>query len=67
MKTLKQLFLAAGLAAGLAAPAVAAVAAPSTGDTVRHTAQVVDFAQTGAESWSDLQGRAVLVEFFAYW
>lgn len=25
------------------------------------------FAQTGAKSWSDLAGRAVVIEFFAYW
>ena len=25
------------------------------------------FTQTGAESWEDYAGRAVLIEFFAYW
>ena len=60
MKMLKHALLAVPLVIGLASPSRA-------GDTVKNTAQVADFAQTGAQSWSDLQGRAILVEFFAYW
>lgn len=32
-----------------------------------EAAELDDFAQTEAESLDDLVGRAVLVEFFAYW
>lgn len=30
-------------------------------------AELEGFAQTGATSMADLAGRAVLIEFFAYW
>jgi hypothetical protein len=62
---LQHALCAVALVAGLTATAAAAAAAP--GDPVSNTEQVQDFALTGAESWSDLQGRAILVEFFAYW
>ena len=29
--------------------------------------ELVDFAQTKAKSFDDVAGRAVLIEFFAYW
>ena len=33
----------------------------------RITVTVSDLAQTEATTWDDLLGRAVLLEFFAYW
>lgn len=45
-----------------------AVSAPAqeVGTTVSGV-ELEAFAQTGAESFDDLMGRAVLIEFFAYW
>lgn len=64
MKRLHRALLTSALGLALA---VAPSAAPGVGDAIKNTKQIEDFAQIGAESWSDLQGRAVLVEFFAYW
>jgi hypothetical protein len=50
--------------------ALAALAAPSTADAVGKTVPPIaleGFTQTKAKSYEDLLGRAVLVEFFAYW
>ncbi|MBI5364441.1 MAG: hypothetical protein HZA53_14780 [Planctomycetes bacterium] len=50
--------------------ALAAFAAPSSADVVGKTVPPValeGFTQTKAHSFDDFLGRAVLVEFFAYW
>jgi len=68
MKTIQRALLTAGLAASLASLAPAApTAGGGVGDVPENTEQIEDFAQTGAESFADFQGRAILVEFFAYW
>lgn len=42
-------------------------AAQDVGSPAPEEIDLEDFAQTGAESWEDLEGRAVLIEFFAHW
>ena len=64
MKQLLSAAVAAALGIGLAATPAFAL---GVGDQVKHVEQVEEFTQIGAETWADLQGRAVLVEFFAYW
>ena len=57
-----QFLLSAALVAGLATmPLAQDVGSPIP------AIELEDFTQTGAETWDDLQGRAVLIEFFAYW
>jgi hypothetical protein len=46
----------------LAAPASAQIGRP-----LPDTSKVKDFTQTPAQTFDDLVGRTVLVEFFAYW
>lgn len=56
--------LAPALVAGaLCLPA----AAQSIGSPLPDKIELADFEQTPAESFDDLYGRAVLIEFFAYW
>lgn len=54
-----------------AVPALLTMAAvPATGQDVGSylpSLELDDFAQTGARSLDDFVGRAVLIEFFAYW
>lgn len=52
-------------ALALAALALAAPAAPSGGQL--PPVELEGFAQTKAKSFDDFAGRAVLLEFFAYW
>jgi len=50
--------------------AAVAFAAPASAQGVGSSlpsVQLEGFAQTGAKSFDDYQGRAVLIEFFAYW
>jgi len=50
------------------AAALAAVApAPQVGSSLEPVDALEDFAQTPAGSFDDFAGRAVLIEFFAYW
>jgi len=55
----------------LALPALLAVLAlPATAQGVGSTIPEIElegFSQTEAESFDDFFGRAVLIEFFAYW
>ena len=53
--------LALGLLLGVAAEA------QSVGKQVPSSVELEDFSQTEARSYGDLFGRAVLIEFFAYW
>lgn len=41
--------------------------AQQIGSALPDDVRLEDFAQTGAESYGDLFGRLVLIEFFAYW
>jgi len=50
------------LLAALALP----VAAQDVGSTIPEI-ELEDYSQTEAESFDDFFGRAVLIEFFAYW
>ncbi len=50
------------LLAGLALPA----AAQGVGSSIPEI-QLEGYSQTGAKSFDDFYGRAVLIEFFAYW
>jgi hypothetical protein len=50
------------LLAGLAFPA----AAQGVGSSIPEI-QLEGYSQTGAKSFDDFFGRAVLIEFFAYW
>jgi hypothetical protein len=50
-------------ALGLNATAQLAVGSPMP----EEAANLTGFAQTGAKSIGDLTGRAILIEFFAYW
>jgi hypothetical protein len=43
-----------------------AASAQDIGSNV-NSLEITDFAQTEARSYDDLIGRAVLIEFFAYW
>jgi len=52
------------LAAGLVAPASLA---QGVGGQMPAKVELEDFAQTKAKSYDDFAGRAVLIEFFAYW
>ena len=57
-------------ALGLAPFALATLAFPAAAQGVGSKMPVVElegFSQTGAETFDDFQGRAVLIEFFAYW
>jgi hypothetical protein len=45
----------------------ATAGAQSVGKQVPSSVELEDFAQTEASSYGDLFGRAVLIEFFAYW
>ncbi len=53
----------------LLAPLVlaAAASAQDVGTTLPGSFELSDFTQTGARSLADYRGRAVLLEFFAYW
>jgi hypothetical protein len=44
-----------------------AVLAQDVGTPGPTDVELEDFAQTEAESYDDFFGRAVLIEFFAYW
>ncbi|HKX46425.1 MAG TPA: hypothetical protein VJP77_06960 [Planctomycetota bacterium] len=59
---LRTLFAAAFVAA---VPGLALAQKPGT--PMLDEVELEGFAQTEAESYSDLFGRAVLIEFFAYW
>ena len=61
MKYLPHVFVLA-LAAGLALPASAQV-----GMRLPAKVELENFAQTKATSFEDYQGRALLIEFFAFW
>ena len=61
---LHHLLLSAALAV---ATAVSPSALGDVGDSVENTEQIENFQKTGAETFADFQGRAVLVEFFAFW
>ena len=41
--------------------------AQSVGSKMPMDFELDDFTQTGAEALADFQGRALLIEFFAYW
>lgn len=58
-----------GITAGFLALAGMAGSADAQGVGTQVPNQLVlrDFAQTGARSYDDLLGRAVLLEFFAHW
>jgi len=45
----------------------ATASAQSVGKSVPDKIDLQDFAQTEAQNYEDLFGRAVLIEFFAYW
>ncbi len=45
----------------------ATASSQSEGKPVPDTIELEDFAQTEARSYDDFFGRAVLIEFFAYW
>ena len=45
----------------------ATAGAQSVGKQVPSSVELEDFSQTEARSYGDLFGRAVLIEFFAYW
>lgn len=62
MKTLS--FGPALLAAALLVPAAAA---QEVGSTLYDGVKLDDLTATRATSFDDFQGRAVLIEFFAYW
>ncbi|MEO0650483.1 MAG: hypothetical protein AAFZ65_07385 [Planctomycetota bacterium] len=62
MRLLSAILAAPILAIGLATSADAQV-----GERLPEGVELKDFAQCGAESLEDLRGRAVLIEFFAYW
>ena len=55
----------ARVAAVLAAAALSASMAVAGGNL--PAVELADFAQTKAKSIDDFAGRAVLIEFFAYW
>jgi hypothetical protein len=57
-----RLFALPVLLAALALPA----AAQDVGSTIPEI-ELEGYSQTGAESFDDFYGRAVLFEFFAYW
>ena len=49
---------------------IGALALPAASQGIGSTLpklDMSDFAQTKAKSFEDFQGRAVLIEFFAYW
>jgi hypothetical protein len=55
---------------GLTLPALALCAAPALAQGVGSKMPAVeleDYSQTPAKSYDDFLGRAVLIEFFAYW
>lgn len=61
MRTLRYLLAPAAVAAlALAAPA------QEVGSRV-SSLEIADLAQTEASSYDDFVGRAILIEFFAYW
>jgi hypothetical protein len=43
------------------------VHAQEVGSRLPEELELEGYAQTGAKAWEDLYGRAVLLEFFAYW
>jgi len=45
----------------------ASAGAQSVGKPIPDEIELEDFAQTEAEAYEDFFGRAVLIEFFAYW
>ena len=45
----------------------ATVGAQDVGTLLYDDVELDDLTQTGAKSYEDLYGRAVLIEFFAYW
>jgi p-aminobenzoyl-glutamate transporter AbgT len=55
----------ARIAAALAAVAISATMALAGGNL--PPVDLADFAQTKAKSFEDFSGRAVLIEFFAFW
>jgi hypothetical protein len=59
-KTLAPLVLAGGFFLG------SATSAQGVGSPMPEV-ELKDYSQTGAGEWGDFAGRAVLVEFFAYW
>jgi len=52
---------------GLALASAAPAGAVSAGGHGSSGIELEDLAQTGASSFDDFTGRAVLIEFFAYW
>ena len=42
-------------------------AAQGIGSRMPEVVELEGYAQTGAKSFADFTGRAVLIEFFAYW
>lgn len=50
----------------LAVLLLAAMAAAQVGQPLPET-KLKDFAQTGAQEFSDFEGRLLLMEVFAYW
>jgi len=51
----------------LAALTLAATPAAQAIGSKLTVVELEDYAQTGAKSFDDFMGRAVLIEFFAYW
>jgi len=51
----------------LAALTLAAAPAAQAIGSKMPVVELEDYAQTGARSFDDFMGRAVLIEFFAYW
>ena len=45
----------------------ATASAQSVGKSIPDKIELKDFAQTEAQEYGDFFGRAVLIEFFAYW
>ena len=62
MRLIHAALATAALTVGLVASAPAQV-----GEQLPADVDLDDFAQTGAKSLEDLRGRAILIEFFAYW
>jgi hypothetical protein len=62
----RRLWLAT-LALGVLALSRAPALAQGVGSKMPATVELDGFTQTQAKSWDDLLGRAVFIEFFAFW
>jgi len=55
------------LVPALLCAAASSAAAQEVGSPIPATIELEGYSQTEAQSFEDLLGRAVLIEFFAYW